>query len=100
MPYIKNFSWKGELVVGWSTNLVPYQDDLAVIPDDKVAIEATYFQTEKKEISKWDESLGARNLQPIEEFEWESEEFQRQLKLLIANALSVEVLKEDPDESD
>ena len=42
LPYIISNSWTGQLKIGWTTELVPYEAP-SIIPEEKIAIEEVYF---------------------------------------------------------
>ena len=51
MPYIKSYSWEGQLKVGWFTSLVPYKSP-DIIPSEKIAIDAEYFESKVVPLSR------------------------------------------------
>ena len=48
LPYIISNSWTGQLKIGWTTELVPYEAP-SIIPEEKIAIEEVYFLAKQQE---------------------------------------------------
>ena len=104
MPFIKSFSWTGQLTVGWASEIVPYSGDVDQIPDAKVAIETAYFAAANTTFLDSDirrRLVAGRSLARSDDLTvievWEDTSFSQRLQLLVTDALDVKILKEDPD---